>query len=108
MEALISWVTHPNAPLALEGRRILAELVIEDGWVKARAAERLHVSLTTISKWVRRYRARGKAGLLDHSSRPQCSPHRPAHGVTQIQTCSSISAGTRDRTNAATWPHPAP
>lgn len=76
MEALISLVALPNAPLAPEGRLILVELVIEDGWGKARVAERLHVSLATISKWVRRHRADGKAGHPDHSPCPQCSPHR--------------------------------
>ena len=36
------------------------------------------VSRATVSKWVRRYRADGMAGLVDHSSRPQSSPGRTA------------------------------
>ncbi|CAN5148578.1 IS481-like element ISMsm9 family transposase [soil metagenome] len=75
-EALISHVTHFNAPLTPEGRRKLVQLVIEDGWVQARVAERLQVSRATVSKWVRRYRAQGLAGLVDRSSRPRRSPNR--------------------------------
>ncbi|KQV08202.1 hypothetical protein ASC63_13845, partial [Leifsonia sp. Root112D2] len=73
-EALISHVTHPNAPLTPEGRRKLVGLVIEDGWAQSRVAERLQVSRATVSKWVRRYRATGLAGLDDHSSKPHSSP----------------------------------
>lgn len=75
-EALISHVTHFNAPLTPEGRRKLVQLVVEDGWVHARAAERLQVSRATVSKWVHRYRAHGLAGLADRSSRPHLSPNR--------------------------------
>ena len=42
--------------------------------MQARVAERLQVSRATVSKWVRRYRAAGVAGLADHSSRPHSSP----------------------------------
>lgn len=77
-EALISHVTHPNAPLTPEGRRKLVGLVIEDGWAQARVAERLQVSRATVSKWVRRYRAAGLAGLVDQSSRPHHSPMQTA------------------------------
>ena len=42
--------------------------------MQARVAERLQVSRATVSKWVRRYRAAGMAGLADHSSRPHSSP----------------------------------
>ena len=64
--------------MTAEGRRKLVELVVENSWVQARVAERLQVSRATVSKWVRRYRADGMAGLLDHSSRPQSSPGRTA------------------------------
>ena len=75
-EALISYVTHSNAALTLKGRINLVELVVEDGWVHARVAERLQVSRATVSKWVRRYRAHGRAGLEDRSSRPRSSPNQ--------------------------------
>ena len=75
-KALISYVTHRNAPLTPEGRRKLVELVINGGWVQARAAERFQVSRATVSKWVSRYRCHGPAGLADRSSRPHTSPNR--------------------------------
>lgn len=52
--------------------------MIEDGWAQARVAERLQVSRATVSKWVRRYRAQGLAGLADHSSKPHRSPSQTA------------------------------
>lgn len=75
-EALISYVTHANASLTPEGRLKLAQLVVRDGWAQARVAERLQVSRATVSKWVTRYRAQGRSGLEDHSSRPHSSPSR--------------------------------
>ncbi|HCF99808.1 MAG TPA: IS481 family transposase [Chloroflexi bacterium] len=61
-----------------EGRRKLVELVVEGCWPQARVAERLQVSRATVSKWVRRYRAHGDAGLVDRSSRPHRSPGQTA------------------------------
>jgi len=75
-EALISHVTHSNASLTPEGRLKLARLVVGDGWAQARVAERLQVSRATVSKWVTRYRAHGRDGLGDRSSRPLASPYR--------------------------------
>ena len=77
-EVLVSYVTHANAPLTPEGRRTLVELVVEGGWVQVRVAERLQVSRATVSKWVRRYRADGAAGLADLSSKPHRSPFQTA------------------------------
>ena len=82
-EALISHATHPNASLTVGGRRKLLELVIRDGWVQARVAERLQISRAAVSKWVRRYRTDGLAGLGDHSSRPR---PRPSPGQTSQRT----------------------
>jgi transposase InsO family protein len=74
----MSYVTHLNAPLTPAGRRKLVALVVEDGWVQARVAERLQVSRATVSKWVRRYRVDGVAGLADRSSKPHRSPTQTA------------------------------
>lgn len=92
----ISSVTHLNASLTLEPRRKLVELVVENTWVQARVAARLQVSRATISKWVRRYRAEGMDGLLDHSSRPQpCGgPDCPAHGATHHRFALLLPVGT--------------
>lgn len=52
--------------------------MVEDGWPLRRAAERFQVSPTTAQRWATRYRARGEAGMSDHSSRPHHSPRRTA------------------------------
>ena len=70
----MSYVTHAGAALNPAGRLKIAQLVINDGWVQARVAERFQVARGTVSKWVARYRAEGEAGLQDRSSRPFRSP----------------------------------
>jgi transposase InsO family protein len=69
-------VVHRNAPLAETGRLRLARCVVLDGWSLRRAAERFQVSPTTAARWVGRYRQFGRAGMVDRSSRPRCSPRR--------------------------------
>lgn len=72
----MSYVTHARAALTVEGRIKIARLVIEEGWTQARVAERFQVARSTVSKWVARYRAGGRAGMQDRSSRPVTSPTR--------------------------------
>jgi transposase InsO family protein len=50
--------------------------VIEQGWSITEAAVAAGVSDRTCSKWVKRYRVDGRAGLLDRSSAPRTIPHR--------------------------------
>jgi transposase InsO family protein len=69
-------MSHRNAPLSGLGRLRLASCVVEDGWSLRRAAERFQVSVTTASRWARRYRELGAAGMEDRSSRPHHSPRR--------------------------------
>ena len=48
-------------------------------------AQAMGVSLTTVKKWLRRYRSEGLAGLHDHSSRPSRSPRQlPARVRTEV------------------------
>jgi transposase InsO family protein/transposase len=63
---------HANAALSLNGRRRLAQRVVEQGWSLGEAAAAAEVSERTASKWACRYRAEGEAGLIDRSS----APHR--------------------------------
>jgi transposase len=65
---------HRRAKLTVFGRQLLVDRVEVDGWTVARAAEMAGVSRQTATKWIRRYRADGVAGLEDHSSRPRRSP----------------------------------
>lgn len=75
---------HKNARLTPKGRALMLGR-LEAGQHRRDVAQAMGVSLTTLSKWVRRYRLEGAAGLLDRSSRPQRSPQRvPAAVSTQI------------------------
>jgi transposase len=62
------------------GRRLLVERIEVEGWPIAHAAAMTGVSRQTATKWVRRYRAEGLAGLEDRSSRPRRSPRQLAPG----------------------------
>ena len=65
---------HRNAPLTPEGRLRLCQLISEDGWTVAAAAESMRISRQTAHKWWRRYQDEGVAGLEDRSSRPRRCP----------------------------------
>lgn len=67
---------HRNAPLSETGRLRLAKCVVDQGWPLARAAERFNVSVTTTKRWADRYRAHGRAAMVDRPSRPHASPHQ--------------------------------
>jgi len=87
-------MTHPNAPLTPEKRRRLAVLVVEEGWMQRRAAERFGCSSVTVSRWTRRYRA-GEP-LTDRGSRPQRSPTPCLSGEGGLGTCLHVLGGTRE------------
>jgi transposase InsO family protein len=70
------FVSHANAQLTPAGRLRLAQLVVDQGWTLARAAERWNCSVTTARRWAARYRLHGRAGMVDRSSRPATSPRR--------------------------------
>ena len=72
-------MTHANAPLTPEGRRRLAELIVDEGWTVRRAAERFQVSPATASKWANRL-PRG-VPMTDRSSRP----HRQPAGARRLE-----------------------
>lgn len=69
-------MSHANAPLTPTGRLRLARCVVEEGWPLRRAAERFGVSVTTARRWADRYRAQGREGMIERSSRPMTCPHR--------------------------------
>jgi transposase InsO family protein len=74
---------HRNAALSWNGRRLLAERVVVEGWTVTAAAAAAGVSVRCARKWVGRYRAAGEAGLVDRSSAParvanRTSPERLA------------------------------
>jgi len=62
---------HQNARLTVHSREQLAQKVLQEGYTLKQAAACFNVSAKTATKWVRRYRDLGSAGLADRSSRPQ-------------------------------------
>jgi transposase InsO family protein len=80
-------VAHRSAKLTVHGRRLLVERMIEQGWPAARAAEAQGVSVATAYKWLRRFKAKGDAGLADRSSRPARSPRRLSPQREQAIIC---------------------
>ena len=69
-------MVHGNAPLSPNGRLRVAICVVVDGWSLRRTAERFQIATTTAKRWADRYRAHGRDGMIDRSSRPHTSPHR--------------------------------
>lgn len=65
---------HKNARLTVHGRLLLVRRVIDEGLRPEEAAQAAGVSLRTVYKWLKRYRAEGEAGLHNRSSRPRQSP----------------------------------
>jgi transposase InsO family protein len=67
---------HQNARLTIHSREQLAKIVMGRGCTLKAAAAAFNVSSKTASKWARRYREHGMAGLKDRSSRPLQSPRK--------------------------------
>ncbi len=62
---------HANAALSRNGRRLLCQRVLVDGWTLTAAASAAGVSAQCARKWVGRYRREGEDGLVDRSSAPR-------------------------------------
>jgi transposase InsO family protein len=75
---------HANAPLGPKGRLRMVRRVVEEGWSVAEAAAAAGVSDRTCRKWVDRYVADGRAGLLDRSSAPRSIPHRTPDELVEV------------------------
>ncbi len=75
---------HGNARSSPLGRLGMVLRVIEEGEPVARVARGMGMSRQCVSKWVRRYREEGEAGLEDRSSRPRCSPMRTSREVEEL------------------------
>ena len=65
---------HKNARLTFTRRIELVQLIVDQGFTKAQAADAAGVSEPTARKWLGRYLAEGEAGLHDRSSKPKHSP----------------------------------
>jgi transposase InsO family protein len=76
-------MSHANAALTPVQRLRLARLIVDEDWTVAQAAVFFHVSWPTAKRWSDRYRAMGKAGMIDRSSRPHRSPKRTPQDVVR-------------------------
>jgi transposase InsO family protein len=87
---------HANARTCPHSRRLAVARVEVEGWTLTAAAEAAGVSVRTISKWRRRWRLEGEAGLLDRSCAPAAVPAR-----TSSERVALIAALRRLRLTAA-------
>ncbi|MER8371051.1 IS481 family transposase, partial [Mesorhizobium sp. M1378] len=83
---------HKNARLTPLRREEMALAVIEGGFSKAHAARAYGVSAKIVARWVERYKAEGRAGMADRSSRPTVMP-----GMTEQAVAERIVALRRQR-----------
>jgi transposase InsO family protein len=67
---------HANARLSLKGRELLVARVEDAGWSLSAAAAAAGISDRTARKWIVRYRAEGRDGLIDRSSAPAVVANR--------------------------------
>ncbi len=65
---------HANAALTPRARLRLAQLIVDEHWPVATAAQRFQVSWPTAKRWAGRYESEGETGMVDRSSRPHHSP----------------------------------
>ncbi|GAB1511109.1 helix-turn-helix domain-containing protein [Actinophytocola sp. KF-1] len=79
---------HRNAPLSVEGRRLIERCKTRP---IAHVAAQMGISRQCASKWVNRHRQHGDAGLLD---RPSVPHHQPT--ATPAQVVARIEAMRRD------------
>jgi transposase InsO family protein len=83
---------HKNARLTPLRREEMALSVIEGGSSKADAARTYGVSAKVVARWVERYKAEGRTGMADRSSRPKIMP-----GMTNQAVAERIAALRRQR-----------
>ena len=75
---------HGNARLSVKGRELLVARVEDAGWSLTEAAEAAGVSDRTAAKWLARYRADGREGLLDRSSAPAVVANRTSEQRVEV------------------------
>ena len=75
-------MAHANARLNVRGRALLVERVLA-GHRPADVAHQMGCSRATAYKWLRRYAAEGRPGLIDRSSRPHTCPHRTPAAIEE-------------------------
>ncbi len=74
---------HKNARLTPLRREEMALSVIEGALSQAHAARVYGVSAKIVARWVERYKAEGRAGMVDRSSRPSHMPQATAASIAE-------------------------
>ncbi|UOY02467.1 IS481 family transposase [Blastococcus sp. PRF04-17] len=74
-------MAHANARTTVYARKLIVARVLA-GHRPGEVAKQLGISRQTVYKWVRRFRAEGRAGLADRSSRPHRMPRRISVAAT--------------------------
>ena len=77
-------MSHANARFTPAGRLLMIRR-IEAGMPQAHVARQMSLSRGTVAKWWNRYVVEGEAGLVDRSSRPDCSPRRTPERVCRLR-----------------------
>jgi transposase InsO family protein len=72
---------HKNARLTPLRRAEMALSVLEGRLSRAQAALQFAVTAKVVKRWVERYKAQGRAGMADRSSRPRRSPKATERAV---------------------------
>ena len=83
---------HKNARLTPLRREEMALSVVDGRLSKAGAARIYGVSSKVVARWVERFKAEGRAGMADRSSRPGAMP-----GMTDPAVVERIAALRRQR-----------
>jgi transposase len=63
---------------------LIVRRVLEQGWTLTQAAAAAGVSVRTVSRWLRSFRAEGEEGLLDRSSAPSTVANRTPEDRVQV------------------------
>lgn len=74
---------HKNARLTALRREEMARAVVDGACSQAQAARIWGVTAKVVKRWVERFRAEGRAGMNDRSSRPNASPRRTGAAVAE-------------------------
>ncbi len=74
---------HKNARLTPLRREEMALAVISGQLSQAQASSVYLVSAKIVSRWVERFRAQGRGGMMDRSSRPQTSPRQTDQALVE-------------------------
>jgi transposase-like protein len=91
-------MSHRNARLTFQGRRLLVRRVREQGWPVAHVAKAMGVSRQCAHKWVRRFDVEGDDGLHDRSSRPHTCARQTAPEIEAM-----VIAARREHRRGPQW-----